>query len=172
MNSMLIDENQDDLGATWFIFNYYLTEEKRLCNNLSNQSIDYFIPKVNVLKNNKNSLINLFPGYGFANLPSLKLSSLKYTKGIKTILANTNGFASVSPEYVNHLNQECEKTKFSPIIVRPNVGDVVQINKGPFKDYLAKVINLDKNQRISLMMTLLSREFTFEIEPNDIKYIF
>jgi len=87
-------------------------------------------------------------------------------------LANTNGFASVSPEYVNHLNQECEKTKFSPIIVRPNVGDVVQINKGPFKDYLAKVINLDKNQRISLMMTLLSREFTFEIEPNDIKYIF
>jgi len=163
--SMKPNRINHDADKLWFVFNYYLLKEKILCKNLSNQFFDYLIPKVNVIENDRNKVINLFPGYGFANLPLSKLSSLKYTKGIKSILGQGNDFSSVPTEYIAFLTQECEKSKSSPIIVKPNVGDVVKINKGPFKDNLAKVIHLDKNKRIGVMMRLLSREFTFDIEP-------
>ena len=162
INSYKINHDTDKL---WLVFEYYLLKEKILCKNLSNQSIECLIPKVNVIENGRNKIINLFPGYGFVNVAISQLSSLKYTRGVKTILGQENSYSSIPSKYIDDLIQECEKTKISPIILMPNVGDEIKICKGPLKNNLAKVIHLDKNKRIGLMMKLLSREFIFDIEP-------
>ena len=81
MNLFKIDQKEQN--HQWFIFTYYVSKENILYNNMLNQGFDCFMPKVKVIKNNKKREMNLFPGYGFAYLSSSKISSLKYTKGIK-----------------------------------------------------------------------------------------
>jgi len=80
MNSIKIDQRDHH---HWLIFTYHVLIEIILYKNIFNQGFDCFIPKIKVLKNNEKREINLFPGYGFAYLSSSKISSLKYTKGIK-----------------------------------------------------------------------------------------
>ena len=108
MNSFKID--QKDYNHNWFIFTYYVLKENILYKHMLNQGFDCFIPKVKVIKNNKKREINLFPGYGFAYLSSSKISSLKYTKGIKTVLQQGKGYASISNTDISNLMFHSENT--------------------------------------------------------------
>jgi transcriptional antiterminator RfaH len=136
-----------------------------------NQGFDCFIPKVKVIKNNKKREMNLFPGYGFAYIDPSKLSSLKYTKGIKTVLRQGKGYASISSADISNLILHCENTLTNPIINKPKIGDTIKINKGAFKNNLAQVIGLKGKDRIELMLNFLSREIIIDFDLKNITQI-
>ena len=169
MNSCKI--NQKDQNHHWFIFTYYVLKENILYKNMFNQSFDCFIPKVKVIKNNKKREMNLFPGYGFAYMDPSKLSSLKYTKGIKTLLRQGKGYASISSADISNLILHSENTLTNPIIYKPKIGDTIKINKGTFKNNLAQVIGLKGNERIKLMLNFLSREIIIDFDLKNITQI-
>ena len=169
MNSCKID--QKDHNHHWLIFTYYVLKENILYNNMLNQGFDCFIPKVKVIKNNKKREINLFPGYGFAYLSSSKISSLKYTKGIKTVLRQGKGYASISNTDISNLMLHCENTLTNPIILKPKIGDIIKINKGPFQNNLAQVVALKGIERIELMLNLLSKEIIIDFDLKNITQI-
>ena len=156
----------------WLIFTYYALKENILYENMFNQGFDCFIPKVKVLKNDKKREIDLFPGYGFAYLSSLKISSLKYTKGIKTVLRQGKGYASISNADISNMILNCENTLTNPIIYKPQIGDTIKINKGAFKDNLAQVVGLKEKDRIKLMLDFLSREIMIDFDLKNITQIF
>ena len=133
-----------------------------------NQGFGCFIPKVKVIKNNKKREINLFPGYGFAYLDTSKISKLKYTIGIKTVLKQGKGYASISKIDISDLMLFSENTLTNPIIYKPIIGDTIKINKGAFKNNLAQVIGLKGNDRIKLMLNFLSREIIIDFDLKDI----
>ena len=166
MNSCKIDQN--DQNYHWLIFTYYVLKENILYKNMFNQGFDCFIPKVKVIKNNKKREMNLFPGYGFAYIDPSKLSSLKYTKGIKTLLRQGKGYASISSADISNLILNSENTLTNPIIYKPIIGDTIKINKGAFKNNLAQVIGLKGNDRIKLMLNFLSREIIIDFDLKDI----
>ena len=169
MISFKID--QKDQNHHWFIFSYYVLKENILYKNMFNQRFDCFIPKVKVIKNNKKREINLFPGYGFAYLSLSKISSLKYTKGMKTLLRQGKGYASISNTDISNLILHCENTLTNPIIYKPKIGDTIKINKGAFKDNLAQVIGLKGKDRIELMLNFLSREIIIDFDLKNITQI-
>lgn len=133
-----------------------------------NQGFDCFIPKVKVIKNNKKRVINLFPGYGFAYLASSKISSLKHTKGIKTVLQQGKVYASISNTHISNLMLRSENSMIEPIISKPKIGDSAKIIKGAFKNNLAKVIALRGIDRVSLMLNFLSRETIIDFDLKNI----
>jgi len=169
MNSFKID--QKDYNHNWFIFTYYVLKENILYNNMLNQGFDCFIPKVKVIKNNKKREMNLFPGYGFAYIDPSKLSSLKYTKGIKTVLRQGKGYASISSAEISNLILHSENTLTNPIIYKPKIGDTIKIDKGAFENNLAQVIGLKGNDRIKLMLNFLSREIIIDFDLKNITQI-
>jgi transcriptional antiterminator RfaH len=136
-----------------------------------NQGFDCFIPKVKVIKNNKKREINLFPGYGFAYLSSSKITLLKYTKGIKTVLQQGKGYASISSTDISNIMLHSENTLTNPIIYKPKIGDTIKIDKGAFKNNLAQVIGLKGKERIELMLNFLSRETIIDFDLKNITQI-
>ena len=136
-----------------------------------NQGFECFIPKVTVIQNNKKREINLFPGYGFAYLDTSKISKLKYTAGIKTVLKQGKGYASISKTDISDLMLRSENTLTNPIIFKPNIGDTVMINKGVFKNNLAQVIGFKGKDRINLMLNFLSREIRIDFQHQNITKI-
>jgi len=169
MNSFKID--QKDYNHNWFIFTYYVLKENILYKHMLNQGFDCFIPKVKVIKNNKKREMNLFPGYGFAYIDPSKLSSLKYTKGIKTVLRQGKGYASILSADISNLILHSENTLTNPIIYKPKIGDTIKINEGAFKNNLAQVINLKGKDRIELMLSFLSREIILDFNLKNITQI-
>jgi len=125
----------------------------------------------NLIKNNKKREINLFPGYGFAYLSSSKISSLKYTKGIKTVLQQGKGYASISNTDISNIMFHCENTRTNPIIYKPKIGDTIRVNKGAFKNNLAQVVGLKGKDRIELMLNFLSREVIIDFDLKNITQI-
>ena len=136
-----------------------------------NQGFDCFIPKVTFIQKNKKREINLFPGYGFAYLDTSKISKLKYTAGIKTLLKQGKGYASISKTDISDLMLRSENTLTNPIIYKPKIGDTVEINKGVFKNNLAQVIGLKGKDRINLMLNFFSREIPIHFHPKNISQI-
>jgi len=93
---------------------------------------------------------------------SSKISKLKYTIGIKSVLKQKNGYASISKTDIADLIMRSENTLTSLIIYKPKIGDTVKINKGVFKNHLAQVIGLKGKDRISLMLNSLLREILID----------
>ena len=162
---------QKDHNHQWLIFDYYVLKESILYKNMFNQGFECFIPKVKVIKNNKIREINLFPGYGFAYLDTSKISKLNYTIGIKTVLKQGKGYASISKTDISDLMLRSENTLTNPIIFKPNIGDTVMINKGVFKNNLAQVIGFKGKDRINLMLNFFSRETPIKFHPKNITQI-
>ena len=162
---------QKDHNHQWLIFNYYVLKEDILYKHMLNQGFDCFIPKVKVIKNNKKREINLFPGNGFAYLSSSKISSLIYTKGIKTVLQQGKGYASISNTDISNIMFHSENTRTNPIIYKPKIGDTIKVNKGAFKNNLAQVIGLKGKDRINLMLNFFSREIPIHFHPKIITQI-
>jgi len=96
------------------------------------------------------------------NMNSSKISKLKYTIGIKSVLKQKNGYASISKTDIADLIMRSENTLTSLIIYKPKIGDTVKINKGVFKNHLAQVIGLKGKDRISLMLNSLLREILID----------
>ena len=162
---------QKDHNHQWLIFKYYVLKENILYKNMFNQGFECFIPKVKVIQNNKKREINLFPGYGFAYLDTSKIPKLKYTIGIKTVLKQGKGYASISKTDISDLMLRSENTLTNPIIYKPKIGDTVRINKGVFKNNLAQVIGFKGKDRINLMLNFLSREIRIDFQHQNITKI-
>ena len=169
MNGFKLDQREHNYH--WFIFTYYVLKENILYNNMLNQGFDCFIPKVKVIKNNKKREMNLFPGYGFAYIDPSKLSSLKYTKGIKTVLRQGKGYASILSADISNLILHSENTLTNPIIYKPKIGDTIKVNKGAFENNLAQVVGLKGKDRIELMLNFLSREIIIDFDLKNITQI-
>ena len=92
------------------------------------------------------------------NMNSSKISKLKFTIGIKTVLKQGKGYASISKTDISDLMLRSENTLTNPIIYKPKIGDTVKINKGVFKNNLAQVIGLKGKDRINLMLNFPSKE--------------
>ena len=102
------------------------------------------------------------------NMNSSKISKLEYTIGIKSVLKQKNGYASISKTDIADLILRSENTLTSPIIYKPKIGDTIKVNKGAFKNNLAQVVGLKGKDRIELMLNFLSREVIIDFDLKNI----
>ena len=132
----------------WLVASYKINEIKTVEINLSNQKIDYYLPKLVLKKHNHNLKEEvMFPGYIFINTSIDKYSSVSYTKGIKNIIRFGENFAYISDDEMKSIATFEKLSKSNPIASNIEIGQEVDIIRGSFKGNIAKICSLPSKKK-------------------------
>ena len=126
--------------------------------NLERQGFETFLPKMKITSRKNNKFIEkesyVFSGYIFVSFnPKLaKWNTINSTYGVIKILTFNNKPKEISSYLILALrNRYC----FNPIQPKKNnllKGDFIKINTGPFTEFIAEIENIDKNNRIWVLL--------------------
>ena len=131
--------------------------------NLERQGFKTFLPLQNVTKRSAHKFVDrnvpLFPGYMFVELDTAQNAWRKVngTLGVARIVSLGGTPAPVPRKIVNELISRCDEDS----ILRPKqvleVGQDVQVLRGPFANFVAKVEEILPDQRIWILIDLLGQ---------------
>ena len=129
---------------------------KRVEINLSNQSFDYYLPKINIEKSNSNITEELlFPGYIFINTRLENYTLIKYTKGIKNIIKFGKKIPCLTDNEIKSIRSIQKLSHLNPISNKIKIGQEAIIAGGPFKGTLVKICSLPSKDRAEILLTIL-----------------
>ena len=155
----------------WLVASYKINEIKTVEINLSNQKIDYYLPKIVTKKHNRNPKEEaMFPGYIFINTSIDKYSSVSYTKGIKNIIRFGENFAYISDDEMKSIATFEKLSKSNPIASNIEIGQEVDIIRGSFKGNIAKICSLPSKKRVGVLLHILGSQKRIEISDKDIAF--
>jgi transcriptional antiterminator NusG len=183
---------ETDLTARWYIVQTYVgfedsvrkSLELKLQNlpSLADKIKEVFIPTKTVLKLNRKGereekQEKIYPGYIYISMVLDKETGyvIQNTQHVSRI-AGTGDFAvALEDGYVDRLKAQLVKESeniTSSTKVTYNLGDLVQVIDGPFKDMRGKVSGLDaQNSRINVLLTIFERETNVELDVLEVKKV-
>ena len=150
------------------ILNWYLVQLKpnghRLAKaNLERLGFKTFLPLQNVTKRSAHKFVDrnvpLFPGYMFVKLDTAQNDWRKVnsTLGVSRIVSLGGTPTAVPSAIVNEFISRCDDDG----ILRPTqgleVGQDVQVLRGPFANFVAKVEEISPDQRVWILIDLLGQ---------------
>jgi transcription antitermination factor NusG len=154
----------------WMVATYKTNEFKRLKENLQNQEIEYYHPKINTKKYN---LIPkeepLFPGYIFIHSSIENYSKIKYTRGISKVIRFNNHIATLEDDEIFEI-KKIESESFSkPIIQKIFVGQEAKMSEGPLKGSFITIASLPNKDRVNIFIHILGKKRKVTASLNEIK---
>ena len=122
--------------------------------NLSNQSIEYFLPK---FTNGKRIGKPIFPGYIFIKPKSNNtFQSIRSTKGIYDFIRFEMKFATLSDLEIDKVSEAVMLLNERVENIKPHKkGDTVYIKSGPFKDFNAIIDRYDANNSVIVLINFI-----------------
>ena len=155
----------------WLVATYKINEIKRAESNLSNQKIDFYLPKIKVKNLNSNvSEEILFPGYIFINTRLEDYSTIKYTKGIKKVVKFGRNIPRLTDIEINSIQSIEKLSNFEPITPKINIGQDAVVADGPFKGTLVKICSLPSKNRIEVLLSILGSSRRVNIMHKDLVF--
>ena len=154
----------------WMVATYKTNELNRLKENLQNQEIEYYHPKINIKKYNlKPKEEPLFPGYIFIYSSIENYSKIKYTRGISKLIRFNNSVATLEDDDIFEL-KKIESESFSkPIIQKILVGQEATMSEGPLKGSLITIASLPNKDRVNIFIHILGKKRQVTASLNEIK---
>jgi transcriptional antiterminator RfaH len=165
------------MGKQWFLAYCKSREELRAQQNLENQGIHSFFPKIRREKivRGKKTVVEeaLFPSYlfVFADQEDSNFHSIRYTRGVHDFVKFNNRIATISEKLIEELKESCysinnldadNKSLFKN-------GDKVEILSGSFKGITAIFAEPDGLNRSMLLLKVLNQENKVSFCNKDIK---
>ena len=155
----------------WLVATYKINEIKTVEINLSNQNLDYYLPKILTKKHNCNTKVEvMFPGYIFINTSIDKYSSVRYTKGIKNIIRFGENIAHMCDDEIKSIATFEKLSKLNPIASNIEIGQEVNIIGGSFKGNIAKICSLPSKKRVGILLHVLGSQKRIDISDKDIAF--
>jgi transcription antitermination factor NusG len=155
----------------WLVATYKINEIKTVENNLSNQSLDYYLPKIVIKKHNRNPKEGaMFPGYIFINTDVEKYSAVSYTKGIKKIIRFGANIAHLSDEEIKSIKLIEKSSRLEPLVPTIKIGQEVNIVGGTFKGNIAKICSLPSKERVGVLLHILGSSRRIDIAEKDLTF--
>ena len=153
----------------WLVATYKINDIKSVEINLTNQSLDYYLPKIVTKKLNHNPKEEvMFPGYIFINTGIDKYSSIKYTKGIKDIIKFGENISYMTNDEIKSINLVEKSSKLEPLVSKIKVGQEVNIKSGSFKGNIAKICSLPSKKRVGILLHILGSLRRIDISEKDL----
>ena len=153
------------VSKDWLVVRYKINESSRFQRNLMNQNFEFYIPRIftNTQKSSNKKLEAkvevLFPGYGFVRMAQTNLHALKYTLGLINIVRFGDQYAIATNLLINQLKELEASSKIQPIAPKQLAkGNIVTVNMGPFKGYIAKILATPAKDRAKILVTFLGSE--------------
>ena len=154
----------------WMVATYKTNEFKRLKENLQNQEIEYYHPKINTKKYNLTPKEEpLFPGYIFIHSSIENYSKIKYTRGISKVIRFNNHIATLEDDEIFEI-KKIESESFSePIIQKIFVGQEAKMSEGPLKGSFITIASLPNKDRVNIFIHILGKKRKVTASLNEIK---
>ena len=146
------------LEKKWIIAQIKSNSYNTAIQNLERQGFETFLPKIELTQRQKDKFIlkraYVFPGYIFVCFdPSISSwSKINSTYGVSKILTFNNKPSEISSDLILELKNKYEINSNLTQKDRLQKGDSIKFYKGPFADLIAKVENIDENNRIWILL--------------------
>ncbi len=182
------EENMTELteaekNAKWYVVHTYTGYENRVSdkiqmmidNEQNPDIIDVTVPTeeyVEVKNNDKKvKTRKLFPGYVMVkmNITNKSWYIIRNTQGVTGFVGPDGDPVALTPAEVRKFGV---KEKEPVLNINVNVGDSVNIIAGPFKDFVAKIEEIDKQKgTIKAYVDMFGRDTLIDLEYSDIEEI-
>lgn len=147
----------------WFLAQFKPNCQHIAERNLQRQHFPVFLPQQRVTRRQRGRFVEalqpLFPGYLFVSFDPASggWRKINATYGITRLVAFGNDPAPVPPALLAALMARCdgEGALQPPCAFTP--GDEVRVTKGPFADFVARIEELDSQERVWLLLDILGR---------------
>ena len=151
--------NYINIMKVWMIATYKINELKRLKDNLQNQDLEYYHPKINTKKYNSISKEEpLFPGYIFIHSEIENYSKIKFTKGISEVIRFSNNIATLKDDEVYELKKIESESFLKPINQKICVGQEATISGGPLRGSFVTIASLPNKDRVNIFLHILGKK--------------
>jgi transcriptional antiterminator RfaH len=150
----------------WYLLSTKSRSEKIACDNLNNQGHKTFLP----ILAHTNIHAPLFPGYIFIK-PRLGASyiSIKSTRGVKQFIRFGDTFPEIDEGLIEFFRARIEH--FETLAKQKNKyqkGQVVYVEKGPFKDFEAVFDAYGNGQNVFILLKFLERTLKIKLKEADL----
>ncbi|WP_417663670.1 transcription/translation regulatory transformer protein RfaH [Pseudidiomarina donghaiensis] len=161
---------------TWYVVRTKPRQETRARLNLENQDINAFLPEITLQKIRRGKRTDvtepLFPGYIFAELDDYagKFHKVRSTFGVAKMLTFGETPATIPDaliEEMRHVNATTQQKAQQSAM--PQVGEKVEITYGPFKGFIAEIVQLDGESRCIVLLNWLQKEVKATLEFSEIR---
>lgn len=162
----------------WFLIYTKFREELRAKTNLENQGFRVFSPMVSYQANfeKTNSVIKpLFPRYIFIEINNLEkdITKINSSKGVSHLVIFGNNYSPVPNSVINYLkgklgtNDILEQKITKQSYLR---GDKIIVKKGLLKGKEATFLSKNGNERVRILLNLMSELIIAELPVNDLDF--
>lgn len=180
-----------DLSPRWYVVQTYVgfedavrrvIEQKIQNLGIQDKILEVYIPQKKVIKLNKKNerqekLEKVYPGYIYLNMildqeTGYLIQNTQYVSRI----AGTGEFAVPLEEgYVENIKkkilEEDEEQKTDTKVIY-QIGDLVKVMEGPFKDMQGKVCGVQPDQsRVSVLLSIFDRETEVDLDVLEVKKV-
>ena len=161
------------------MLNWYLVQLKpnghRLAKaNLERQGFKTFLPLQNVTKRSAHKFVDrhvpLFPGYMFVELDTAQNAWRKVnsTLGVARIVSLGGTPTPVPSAIINEFISRCDDDGILRPTLGLEVGQDVQVLRGPFANFVAKVEEISPDQRVWILIDLLGQSSRISVTKDAI----
>mgnify|MGYP001378962374 CR=1 FL=1 len=155
---MIIEE------SFWFLVQFKPNSHRIAEKNLTKQGFKTFLPMQELTKRRASRFVNvlrpLFPGYMFVevNPKAAPWQKINGTIGISRIVSMKNTPYPVPIDLVLALMRRCDQS--GKIVTQTKIkhGDTVKFSLGPFTNFIAKVEEIESQQRIWILLDFMSHK--------------
>lgn len=157
--------------TAWYLLQCKSRQDSRAEEHLRRQSYTIFRPQLateRLLRGKLQPVIeSLFPGYLFIQLSHEdNWSALRSTRGVSRIVSFNQGPATVADHVIEHLRTRCTE-RVPDALFQP--GEKIQIIQGPLSTLEGVFLSMDGNERVNILLQLLSREQCIRVPLSHVK---
>lgn len=165
------------MSKQWYVVYCKSREESRALQNLENQGVESFFPKICKAKllRGKKTVVEeaLFPSYLFifADKEDIIFSCIRSTRGINDFVRFGGEIANISATLIEQLKMVCHAINEFEVDTKSlfKNGDKVEILSGSFKGAQAIFESSDGLKRSMLLLNVLNQENKISFNNRDIK---
>jgi transcriptional antiterminator RfaH len=163
------------MSKEWFILQYKTNSHLQATKNLNRQGFKTFLPLDNSITKKSSRFIPttkpLFPGYLFITFDraDTKWHRINNTYGVSRLITSDSMLKSISTTFVNNLMKRYDSSGNLLTMEKLKKGDRVKVSSGPFANFIATVETYESEQRIWLLMDLMSRKIRIQTPLNTLQ---
>jgi transcriptional antiterminator RfaH len=160
---------------SWVVVNTHAHREHIAIDNLARQGFESYCPLVKRRRSHARRITTvarpLFPSYLFVRIhPELgRWRPILSTLGVRTLVRFGDQLGVLDHRFI----EELRKREEEGFIVRPaepyQVGQRVKLQGGPFDGIVAKIISLQDNDRIVVLMDLLQQSVRAQVSIDQVQ---
>ena len=163
------------MTPTWYLIQTKPNAHNLAARNLARQGCDVFLPFLEQTRRRaqqfRTELRPLFPGYLFVGLQAQAPSwrTLNSTHGVSRGVSLDGTYRPVPEALISQLQDQCDEAGVFRAQDTFRLGDVVQIQTGPFASFLAEVEDMAPDQRIWVLIDLMGQKSRVAVDHQDLR---